>query len=153
MALPSPAIGAPRLSVRAAAPQLKSVFIRGTPVARFTLGVRVNPAARITVIAVIGFMFFSSGGPARNQDAIRGATREHGPAMQVSSDPVSSLTGDNSPSADTDGSARVHDDATVDLYGNEVTSAVAQYKLDSGGSLYETHSPRTELPRLGPPKS
>jgi hypothetical protein len=41
----------------------------------------------------------------------------------------------------------------VDLYGNEVTDAIATYTLDQGGSLYELHSPQTELPRLGIPKS
>jgi hypothetical protein len=41
----------------------------------------------------------------------------------------------------------------VDLLGNEVTDAVAKYKFDATGSLYETHSPQTELPRLGSPKS
>lgn len=41
----------------------------------------------------------------------------------------------------------------VDLYGNDVTDAVATYKLDAEGSLYELHSPQTELPRLGSPKS
>ena len=48
-----------------------------------------------------------------------------------------------------------HDDSDgpVDLLGNEVTDAVAKYKFDSTGSLYETHSPQTELPRLGSPKS
>lgn len=44
-------------------------------------------------------------------------------------------------------------DGPVDLYGNEVTEAVAKYKFDATGSLYETHSPQTELPRLGSPKS
>ena len=44
-------------------------------------------------------------------------------------------------------------DGPVDLYGNEVTYAVAKYKFDATGSLYETHSPQTELPRLGSPKS
>ena len=44
-------------------------------------------------------------------------------------------------------------DGPVDLYGNEVTDAVAKYKFDATGSLYETHSPQTELPRLGSPKS
>jgi hypothetical protein len=44
------------------------------------------------------------------------------------------------------------DDAT-DVYGNEVTAAVAKYTLDATGSLYELHSPKTELPRLGSPKS
>jgi hypothetical protein len=41
----------------------------------------------------------------------------------------------------------------MDRYGNEITQAVASYKLDSAGSLYEEHSPQTELPRLGSPKS
>jgi len=45
------------------------------------------------------------------------------------------------------------EDGKVDLYGNEVTSAVATYKLDATGSLYELHSPNTALPRLGSPKS
>jgi hypothetical protein len=41
----------------------------------------------------------------------------------------------------------------VDLYGNDVTDAVAKYKLDADGSLYEAHSPQTQLPRLGSPRS
>ena len=41
----------------------------------------------------------------------------------------------------------------TDLYGNEVTDAVATYTFDQSGSLYELHSPQTELPRLGIPKS
>ena len=41
----------------------------------------------------------------------------------------------------------------TDLYGNEVTDAIATYTFDRSGSLYELHSPRTELPRLGIPKS
>ena len=45
------------------------------------------------------------------------------------------------------------DEAVVDLYGNDVASAVAKYNLDADGSLYEAHSPQTQLPRLGSPKS
>ena len=41
----------------------------------------------------------------------------------------------------------------IDLYGNEVSDAVAKYKLDATGALYELHSPQTEVPRLGAPKS
>jgi hypothetical protein len=41
----------------------------------------------------------------------------------------------------------------LDLYGNEVSDAIATYSLDKAGSLYELHSPQTELPRLGAPKS
>jgi hypothetical protein len=40
-----------------------------------------------------------------------------------------------------------------DVYGNEVTAAVATYEIDATGSLYELHSPQTQLPRLGSPKS
>lgn len=45
------------------------------------------------------------------------------------------------------------DDSTMDVYGNEVTEAVATYKLDASGALYEEHSPQTEVPRLGSPKT
>jgi len=41
----------------------------------------------------------------------------------------------------------------VDLYGNQVTDAIATYSIDPTGSLYELHSPQTELPRLASPKS
>jgi len=41
----------------------------------------------------------------------------------------------------------------VDMFGNEVTSAMATYKLDPSGIMYEEHNPDTELPRLGIPRS
>ena len=41
----------------------------------------------------------------------------------------------------------------LDLYGNEVTDAVAKYRFDASGSLYELHSPQTEVPKLAPPKT
>jgi hypothetical protein len=44
-------------------------------------------------------------------------------------------------------------DENVDAYGNEVSSAVAEYSLDAAGDPYERHSPQTELPRLGAPES
>ncbi len=52
---------------------------------------------------------------------------------------------DNDPSDEAEGS--------VDLFGNDVTEAVAQYRFDATGSLYEVHSPQTEIPKLGSPKS
>jgi hypothetical protein len=39
----------------------------------------------------------------------------------------------------------------MDLYGNEVSSAVATYTLDPSGTVYEEHSPQTEVPQLGVP--
>ena len=41
----------------------------------------------------------------------------------------------------------------IDLFGNDVTDAVARYRFDASGSLYEVHSPQTEIPKLRPPKS
>jgi hypothetical protein len=39
----------------------------------------------------------------------------------------------------------------VDLYGNEIEAAIADYRLDVGGTVYERHSPETALPKLGSP--
>ncbi len=55
--------------------------------------------------------------------------------------------------ADAVAHAHADSDGTVDLYGNEVTEAVATYSLDPTGGLYELHSPQTQLPRLASPKS
>jgi hypothetical protein len=54
-------------------------------------------------------------------------------------------------SGDTDASDQPG--ASVDLLGNDVTDAVARYQIDATGSLYEVHSPQTEIPKLGSPKS
>ena len=39
------------------------------------------------------------------------------------------------------------------VFSDEVSDAIATYSLDPAGSLYELHSPQTELPRLAEPKS
>jgi hypothetical protein len=54
----------------------------------------------------------------------------------------------DSPLADPD-----REEGPADLFGNPVTDAVARYKCDATGSLYELHSPQTEVPRLRPPKT
>ena len=64
---------------------------------------------------------------------------------------TSSLTG-GTVRAD-DPSSTDDEEGTVDLFGNEVTDAVAKYKFDATGAPYELHSPQTELPRLGSPKT
>jgi hypothetical protein len=56
------------------------------------------------------------------------------------------------PPADSDATAD-DSDAMIDLYGNDISPAVATYSLDALGGLYEVHSPQTELPRLGSPKT
>ena len=76
------------------------------------------------------------------------------PAVVVPSPTVASVQqlavlSDNTTQPNTDADA----DPTVDFYGNEVTVAVAEYKIDAVGRLYELHSSQSALPRLGSPKS
>ena len=59
--------------------------------------------------------------------------------------PYAQPDGPNAPGTD--------EESTTDLFGNDVTAAVARYKLDATGSLYEAHSPQTQLAKLGSPKS
>jgi hypothetical protein len=47
--------------------------------------------------------------------------------------------------ADTD------DPQRLDVRGNEIARPVARYRVDDRGSLYEVHSPQTEVPRLKAP--
>jgi hypothetical protein len=44
-------------------------------------------------------------------------------------------------------------DRRFDLLGNEVENAVADYRIDRGGEVYERHSPETAVARLGSPSS
>jgi hypothetical protein len=55
-------------------------------------------------------------------------------------------------SAGADASA-MDDDAPqrLDVRGNEIARPVARYQVDERGSLYEVHSPETEVPRLKAP--
>ena len=41
----------------------------------------------------------------------------------------------------------------TDVLGNEVDDAVGDYRVDTGGDIYERHSPETEVARLKPPVS
>jgi hypothetical protein len=40
-----------------------------------------------------------------------------------------------------------------DLRGNEIAHPVARYRVDRRGTLYEVHSPETEVPHLRPPRT
>ena len=41
----------------------------------------------------------------------------------------------------------------VDLFGNEVEDALADYRFDLRGDVYERHSPDTAVQKLGSPSS
>jgi len=55
--------------------------------------------------------------------------------------------------ADPNGPGAPADDAPqrLDVRGNEIARPVARYRVDEHGTLYEIHSPQTEVPRLKPP--
>ena len=38
----------------------------------------------------------------------------------------------------------------VDLYGNEISDAVGDYRVDGQGTIYEGHAPDTAVLKLGP---
>jgi hypothetical protein len=75
--------------------------------------------------------------------------------------PVSATVIDSTPARDTSGWSSLptplielpdpQAGPAQDLYGNDVSDAIAKYKLDRLGSVYEEHSPNTEVPRLKPP--
>ena len=56
------------------------------------------------------------------------------------------LPGDRDIAVDADAPRR------LDVYGNEIARPVARYRVDDRGTLYEVHSPQTEVPRLSPPR-
>ena len=41
----------------------------------------------------------------------------------------------------------------LDILGNEVEHAIADYRIDRGGAVYERHSPETAVERLGSPST
>jgi hypothetical protein len=74
------------------------------------------------------------------------------PPHPIAAQPAASSTQPLPPRTFTPARER-EDEDEIDLYGNDVSDAVAKYQLDSDGSLYELHSPQTQLPRLAPPKT
>jgi hypothetical protein len=81
------------------------------------------------------------------------APQHHPPTVQKSAGSLLPSSTDPLPPRTFAPAREREDDNEIDLYGNDVSDAVAKYKLDSDGSLYELHSPQTQLPRLGSPKT
>jgi hypothetical protein len=111
------------------------------------LGVAGHMGLAVAVPILAGVVFFT---PRLLTSSHPGGPEGTPPPSEAAIDRVASTT-EVGHAADRDD----QDDANgfVDLYGNEVTDAVATYTFDRTGSLYELHSPQTELPRLGMPKS
>lgn len=43
-------------------------------------------------------------------------------------------------------------DPVLDRYGNEIETAVGDYRIDVLGEIYERHAPDTEVAKLSPPE-
>ena len=85
----------------------------------------------------------------------RAASLPHTPVWLPQSSPIPSSSAsfiDSGATAPPD-APLVLDDAPqrLDLRGNEISRPVARYRVDGTGTLYEEHSPQTELPRLKQP--
>src|SRR5262249_11251344 len=122
----------------------------GGPVNRFpNVAVRV---ACITLIPIILAMLVSMRRESNVDAAVTtaaGSLTMVRPACeqgQSSADPTPADDEATAPWAEQD------EEESVDLYGNQVTDAIARYKLHADGNLYELQSPRIELPRLSSPK-
>jgi hypothetical protein len=83
-------------------------------------------------------------------DVILGFPNQVRTAPPVASSSASLIDPEASAGAD----ARAMDDDApqrLDVRGNEIARPVARYQVDERGSLYEVHSPETEVPRLKAP--
>jgi hypothetical protein len=87
--------------------------------------------------------------PSRQSSICRAASTVVTVFHDTSAVPVNNVNNVNNPNDAEEEDAK----GSPDLYGNEVRDAVTKYKLDETGSLYEVHSPQTELPRLASPTS
>ena len=56
-----------------------------------------------------------------------------------------------SPVEDLMGESGDADEVRVDLYGNEIESAVSDYRVDFQGDLYESHAPEVAVAELAAP--
>jgi len=122
---------------------------RGTVVAKSPSGaVLLRKALGLTIAAMMPFLMAGAFLTSEAVQASLGLRRD-----TPSASPVRPTRVNNYPLEPRSGAEDADDDAAVDLLGNPVNDAVAKYKFDAAGSLYELHSPQTELPRLKPPRS
>ncbi len=106
----------------------------------FVSGVTVGVALLLFVVG--GLPFCTTAAPAGARSITIDVQQGAGPSFVHPTDPqgLPSL-GEDDPD----------DGSQVDLQGDEVTPAVATYRFDAHGNIYETHAPHTEVPHLGSP--
>jgi hypothetical protein len=92
---------------------------------------------------VIGALVIASGVMGHEYRAIEART-----APTTSAEATSPSVSDTAVSVPDSGDEGI---PRMDVYGNEVEDAVGDYRVDGTGDLYESHSPDTEVARLGTP--
>ncbi len=107
----------------------------------FVFGIAAGVALLLFVISALSL---SAQPPIRTSRAITLDVQPGAPTFAHPTDP-SDMPSLGDDAADPD------DGAQVDLQGDEVTPAVATYKFDAQGNIYETHAPHTEVPKLSSP--
>ncbi len=107
----------------------------------FVLGIAAGVALLLFVISTLSL---SAQPPIRTSRAITLDVTPGAPTFAHPTDPNEIPSLGDDPSDPDDG-------AQLDLEGDEVTPAVATYKFDAQGNIYETHAPHTEVPTLGSP--
>lgn len=107
----------------------------------------VTRAQGVRPFGVVVMMLITTGGLLAPRADARTAA-----GIAASTSDIDNPSSDHSRAAEPE-IAPEREEGATDLYGNDVASAVAKYRLDVDGSLYEAHSPQTQLPRLGSPKS
>ncbi len=107
----------------------------------FVLGIAAGVALLLFVVSALSL---SAQPPVRASRAITLEVQPGAPTLAHPTDPNDLPSLGDDPSDPDDG-------AQIDLEGDEVTPAVATYKFDAQGNIYETHAPHTEVPKLGSP--
>ncbi len=110
----------------------------------------MNAAGRIGFIAVVAIFL---GWVLLQAQPRTTESPAHESASAILTWPDDSPAVSGAPAASGSAEAPETAESETDLYGNEVSDAVAEYGLDASGSLYEMHAPQVEVPKLGSPKS
>jgi hypothetical protein len=97
-------------------------------------------------VAAIWLMSFFTGRELRVPD---GPSSIAASAAEITGSPLPGEAGPDAPQVEPDASDG--EDPRTDLSGNEVEDAVADYRIDVRGTIYERHSPETAVRQLASP--
>ncbi len=103
------------------------------------------------IVAGVALLLFVISGIAFTSPVMAKAPLAPSIAAQHGSDSIFTGPSDPHGSPSLNDEDDLDDGSLLDLQGDEVTPAVAKYRFDAQGNIYETHAPHTEVPHLGRP--